>query len=171
MANFNTKFNSEKQDWVTPQSFFNKLNESFNFTVDLAADKTNAKCEKFYSVEDDALTKDWIGVCWINPPYGSSKRYALKNWVIKAFNESRKHGSTIVMLIPARTNTEWFHEYCMKANKLFFVKGRLKFSNAPHGLPQPLVVVVFAPKNDPDSLAEMSSISVDNRQDERCPFG
>ena len=84
----------------------------------------------------------WQGVGWLNPPYGA-KTGKLSDWVKRAYQETRKEGCCVVMLIPARTNTKWFHEYCMKASELRFFKGRPKFGDAKHGLPQPLVLVVF----------------------------
>lgn len=147
MAGFDGKFESAKQEWETPQKLFDLLNGEFNFTLDLAADKYNAKCNRFFDENDDALTQDWTGVCWLNPPYGGKSANALKNWVKKAERESAKHGSTIVVLCPARTNTKWWHESCMKAKEIKFICGRPKFGGAKHGLPQPLAVIVFSPHN------------------------
>ena len=143
MANFFGKFNSAKQEWATPQSLFDKLNDEFHFTIDLAADETNHKCEKYFSKEDDALRQDWSGYTgWINPPYGSNKS-KLQDWIKKAHYEAEENGCTVVMLIPARTNTKWWHRYCMQAAEVRFLCGRPKFGNANHGLPQPLAIIVF----------------------------
>jgi phage N-6-adenine-methyltransferase len=143
MASFNNKFNSVKQDWTTPQSLFNKINLEFNFEWDLAASETNAKCSKFFTKEQDGLKQIWDGVCWLNPPYGD-KSSKMVDWIKKAYNDSKNNDKlTVVMLIPARTNTKWFHEYCMKAAELKFILGRPKFGDSKHGLPQPLVLVVF----------------------------
>jgi phage N-6-adenine-methyltransferase len=143
MASFNNKFNSVKQDWTTPQSLFNKINLEFNFEWDLAASETNAKCSKFFTKEQDGLKQIWNGVCWLNPPYGD-KSSKMVDWIKKAYNDSKNNDKlTVVMLIPARTNTKWFHEYCMKAAELKFILGRPKFGDSKHGLPQPLVLVVF----------------------------
>jgi len=140
MATFKNKFDSHKQDWPTPDSLFNLLNDEFHFDFDLAADHTNAKCSAYFSVEDDALQQKWLGTCWLNPPYGVTKP-RLSDWVKKAYQESEH--CTVVMLIPARTNTRWWHDYCMKATEIRFINGRPKFGDAKHGLPQPLAIVVF----------------------------
>jgi phage N-6-adenine-methyltransferase len=142
MALFTRKFESAKQDWTTPQAMFDRLHSEFKFTVDLAADNLNTKCLKFYSSDNSALSVPWVGTGWLNPPYGD-KAGKLSEWVKKAYAETRKEGCCVVMLIPARTNTRWFHDYCMKAEELRFFKGRPKFGEAKHGLPQPLVLVVF----------------------------
>ena len=137
MADFdNNRFASKKQEYKTPKKLFNKLNKEFNFTIDVCADTYNKKVENFYSEKDNALIKDWNGVCWMNPPYKD-----LKIWVKKAYKESLK-GAIVVCLIPARTNTNWWHEYCMKG-EIRFIKGRPKFEGCKYGLPQPLAIVIF----------------------------
>ena len=142
MVNFLERFDTKKQEWETPNILFNQLNNEFHFTFDLAADSCNKKCKCFFSKDDDALKQTWSGVCWLNPPYGS-KEYKLENWIKKAFTESQREDCTVVMLIPARTNTRWWHNYCMKSAEVKFICGRPKFGNATHGLPQPLAIVVF----------------------------
>jgi phage N-6-adenine-methyltransferase len=142
MALFNKKFDSAKQDWTTPQDLWERLHHEFRFTVDLAADATNTKCRRFFSAENSGLSAAWSGSGWLNPPYGE-RAGKLSDWVKKAYAETRKAGCTVVMLIPARTNTRWFHDYCMKAAEIRFFNGRPKFGDAIHGLPQPLVLVVF----------------------------
>ena len=156
MAGFATKFESKKQEWTTPQEMWDRLDEEFHFTIDLAADEQNTKCETYFSKENDALSQDWFGVGWLNPPYGDGNSKLLK-WVQKAFDETRKVGCTVVMLIPARTNTRWWHHYCMQAAELRFINGRPKFGNAVHGLPQPLALVIF--RNDSQPL-KVSSYEV-----------
>lgn len=141
MASFNNKFFSNRQNWETPANLFNPINERYNLWFDLAANMENTKCANFFS--DCALDKTWVGRCWLNPPYGEGGGNKLSEWVIKAYNESKKKDCMVVMLIPARTNTNWWHNYCMKADEIIFIKGRPKFSDAKHGLPQPLAVVVF----------------------------
>jgi len=138
MGKFDGKFESGSQEWETPQWLFDVLNIGFNFSCDVAADEDNTKCVKFMDENLDALTQNWEGVCWMNPPYGQ-----VGKWVKKAFNEFQKGGTTIVALIPARTNTIWWHDYCMGASAIHFIKGRVKFSDAKHGLPQPLAIVIF----------------------------
>jgi phage N-6-adenine-methyltransferase len=117
-------FSSKTDMWFTPQEFFDKLNQEFNFTLDVCAIPENAKCESFFTPEMNSLKQEWTGVCWCNPPYGRE----LGKWVEKAYIAST-YGTTVVMLIPARTDTQWFHKYIYnKENvEIRFVKGRLKF--------------------------------------------
>ena len=144
MAKFDSnRFSSAKQEWATPQDMFDALNNRYQFNFDLAADETNKKCENYFSIEDDALLQDWQGNCWLNPPYGSKGETRLAKWVEKAYNESQDGSCFVTMLIPARTNTAWWGEFCMNAAELLFVIGRPKFGGAIHGLPQPLALVTF----------------------------
>lgn len=147
MAGFAGKFDSTRQDWTTPDDVFDPINAEFGFTLDAAADKDNKRAEKFFCEEDNALEKDWgDNIVWLNPPYGQ-KNGSLKDWVKKSYEESQK-GATVVMLIPARTNTVWFHDYCLDKGEVRFIKGRPKFGGATHGLPQPLCFVIFRKIND-----------------------
>jgi site-specific DNA-methyltransferase (adenine-specific) len=142
MASFNGKFVSAKQDWETPVELFDEINKEFNFTLDAAASSANKKVNNFFSKDDDGLSQPWINeVVWLNPPYGDNG-YKISDWVKKAADE-RFNGSTTVMLIPARTNTNWFHDICLKYGEVRFLKGRPKFGGATHGLPQPLCFVIF----------------------------
>ena len=144
MARFDkNKFRTENQTWETPENLFRLLDDEFGFDVDLSASRENTKCEKFISEKEDALSISWKGCGWLNPPYGGGGKNSLKNWVKKAFEESRKKGCKVVMLIPARTNTMWWHDYCMRAKEIRLIKGRPKFKGNIHGLPQPLAIIVF----------------------------
>ncbi len=154
MGSFTGKFDSAKQDWITPDDLFNRLDERFNFEWDLAADEINAKCKKFYTKEQDGLSQEWQGVCWLNPPYGSGT-HKLSAWVKKASESD----ATVVMLIPARTNTKWWHKYCLTASSVIFLEGRPKFGGAKHGLPQPLAIIVFD-KNNPIGCTKFESMKV-----------
>lgn len=117
-------FSSKKMDWETPQKFFNELHEKYNFTIDVATNGSNAKTENFYTEEDNALIQKWHGRVFCNPPYGRE----LKHWVKKAYEESQKdHNELIVLLIPARTDTTYWHEYIFDKAEIHFLKGRLKF--------------------------------------------
>jgi|SRR3990167_728157 len=153
MADFDkNRFASKKQDWVTPDDVFIPLHKEFKFTLDVAASYQNAKVERFYNGDEiDAMDWPWgIGeICWLNPPYG--KGYPLSKWVQRAYNQSQA-GATVVMLIPARTNTNWFHEYCLRHGEVRFIRGRPKFGGAKHGLPQPLCVVIFRPGISPQAF-------------------
>lgn len=142
MASFKGKFESAKQDWETPIDLFDKMNDEFHFTLDAAASYENKKVNRFFNKEDNGLLKDWSNeIVWLNPPYGDGKS-KLIDWIKKAELERHK-GATTVMLIPARTNTNWFHDICLKHGEVRFVRGRPKFGGADHGLPQPLCFVIF----------------------------
>ena len=134
-------FTSDTDEWETPQSFFDELNEEFHFETDICATAENAKCNGFYNKLTNALTKQWEGICWMNPPYGRK----ITDWVKKAY-ESSQAGSTVVCLLPSRTDTKWFHDYCIKG-EIRFIKGRLKFGGAKWNAPFPSMVVIFKPKD------------------------
>lgn len=113
---------SGQYDWETPQDFFNKLNKEFNFTLDPCCTKENAKCKIYFTEEQDGLKQDWKdNVCFMNPPYGTK----ISKWVKKAY-ESSRGGALVVCLLPARTDTSWWWDYCLKG-KIRFIRGRLKF--------------------------------------------
>ena len=140
-------FMSKRSDWATPQDLFDKLNEEFNFDIDLCADATNAKCKRYYSIEDDALSKTWKGYCWMNPPYGRE----ISKWIQKAYHAAAKPtrsnplggDATVVCLLPSRTDTKWWHDYVMKADTVRFIKGRLKFDGHKNSAPFPSAIVIF----------------------------
>lgn len=129
----------DDSDWPTPQDFFNGLNAEFGFTLDAAASAENAKCEKFFTPEDDGLNQPWEGVVWCNPPYGRE----VGDWIRKGY-ESAMDGATVVMLVPASTDVAWFHDYATKG-EMRFVRGRLKFGNGKQPAPFGSVVVIFRP--------------------------
>ncbi|MET3700162.1 phage N-6-adenine-methyltransferase [Bacillus oleivorans] len=131
-------FTSNTDLWETPQDFFNKLNEEFHFDIDVCANDENAKCENYFTKEIDGLQQDWEGVCWMNPPYGRE----IGKWVQKAY-ESSLNGATVVCLLPARTDTKWWHDYCMKG-EIRLVRGRLKFGRSNNSAPFPSAVVIFS---------------------------
>lgn len=133
----NGLFTSKTDMWATPQEFYNLLNEEFHFELDVCAIAENAKCDKYYTPEIDGLKQEWKGICWMNPPYGRD----IRDWMKKAYEESQK-GTTIVCLVPARTDTRWWHDYCMKG-EIRFIKGRLKFGNSKNSAPFPSAVVIF----------------------------
>lgn len=134
---------SEKSDWATPQDFFNALDAEFHFTLDPCASPENAKCERFYTPAEDGLIQDWAGeTCFVNPPYG---RRDTRMWVRKCCEEAQKPGTTVVMLIPARTDTQWFHDllYGKPGVEIRFVRGRLHFGGSADPAPFPSMVVVM----------------------------
>ncbi len=140
--NTDVMFSSKLDTWETPQYLFDKLNSKFHFDVDVCATKENAKCKSFYTKKQNGLLQEWKGICWCNPPYGRE----IINWVRKA-SISAKNGATVVMLIPARTDTKWFHDYIYRKEnvKIKFIKGRLKFGDAQNAAPFPSMLVLFKP--------------------------
>ena len=134
-------FSSATDEWATPQGFFDKLNEEFHFTLDPCALPHNAKCKKFFTPNEDGLRQDWGGeIVFCNPPYGR----AISDWVRKCSEESKKPNTTVVALIPARTDTRYFHEYIYKkARDIRFIKGRLKFGSSKNSAPFPSMVIIF----------------------------
>ena len=130
-------FSSKTDLWATPQDFFDKHNAIYKFEIDVCALPENAKCSKFFSPEQNGLLQEWKGVCWMNPPYGKT----IKEWVKKAY-ESSLAGAKVVCLLPARTDTKWWHDYCMNG-KVEFIKGRLKFGDSKNSAPFPSAIVIF----------------------------
>lgn len=133
-------FSSKTDLWETPQQFYDELDREFNFTLDPCATPKNAKCQKYYTVIENGLKQNWQGeTVFCNPPYGRE----IKHWVEKCYKESLKPNTTVVMLIPARTDTAYFHDYIYGKAELRFIRGRLKFSNSKNSAPFPSMVVVF----------------------------
>ena len=133
-------FSSKTDMWSTPQEFYDKLNDEFNFTLDPCATEDNAKCDNFFTVDDDGLKQDWSGnIVFCNPPYGR----AIKDWVKKSYEESLKNNTTVVMLIPSRTDTIYFHDFIYGKAEIRFIKGRLKFGDAKNSAPFPSIVVIY----------------------------
>lgn len=128
------------EEWSTPQDFYNELHKEFKFTLDPCADENNHKCIKYYTKEDDGLEQDWEGeTVFCNPPYGRD----IYDWVHKCWLENQIHDITVVMLIPARTDTKYFHEYIYNKAEIRFIKGRLKFGNSKNSAPFPSMVVIY----------------------------
>ena len=141
MINMSVHYTSNSNEWTTPQEFYNRLDSEFNFDLDPCSDGYNAKCERFFTKEDDGLIQDWSNsTVFMNPPYGR----AIKDWIRKAYEESKK-GSTVVALIPSRTDTQYWHNYVMKAEEIRLVKGRIKFGEGRNSAPFPSAVVIFNP--------------------------
>ena len=139
-------YSSETNEWATPRNVFDELNDEFNFKLDPCATKENAKTDKFFTIEDDGLSQEWTETTFMNPPYGRE----IKKWVKKAYDESLK-GTVVVCLIPARTDTSYWHDYIFeKACEVRFVKGRIKFGDSNQGAPFPSAVVIFNERNAKD---------------------
>lgn len=135
-------FSSASDDWATPQDFFDKLNQEFSFELDVCASGANAKCKRYFTKEQDGLAQKWEGVCWMNPPYGR----VISRWMKKAY-ESSVAGATVVCLVPARTDTAWWHDYATRG-EVRFIRGRLKFGGQKNCAPFPSAVVVFRPTQE-----------------------
>jgi phage N-6-adenine-methyltransferase len=129
---------SETDEWATPKYFFDELNSIYGpFDVDVCANASNNKCAVFFDKETDGLQQEWKGKCWMNPPYGRT----ISKWMKKAY-ESAGNGTIVVCLVPARTDTKWWHDYAMKG-QVTFIRGRLKFGGSKNSAPFPSAVVVF----------------------------
>lgn len=133
--NTDVMFSSKSDLWETPQWLFDKLNDEWRFETDVCAVESNKKCAHYYSPEQDGLSQKWGGCCWCNPPYGRE----IGKWVKKAAESD----ATVVMLLPARTDTKWFHDYCLKYGEITFLRGRLKFGDNKNSAPFPSMIVVF----------------------------
>lgn len=138
--NTDVMFSSKTDMWATPQNFFDKLNEEFGFNTDVCAIPENAKCKRFFSPDVDGLKQEWTGVVWCNPPYGKE----IGKWVKKAHDSI----CTTVALLPARTDTRWFHDYILGKAEIRFVRGRLKFGGASTSAPFPSMVVIWRNANE-----------------------
>lgn len=133
-------FSSTTDQWATPQDFFDKLDAEFHFSLDPCASEENAKCKKYFTEEDNGLIQNWGGQrVFCNPPYGRE----ISKWVRKCSEESKKPDTLCVMLIPARTDTSYFHDYIYHKAEIRFIRGRLKFGDSNQGAPFPSMVVIF----------------------------
>lgn len=141
--NTEVMFSSKTDEWATPMDFYNNLNEEFHFDLDPCANEYNHKCEKYFTIEDNGLLQSWAGHnVFCNPPYGRE----IGKWVEKAYKTNKKHGNVVVMLVPARTDTKWFHEYIYHKAEVRFIRGRLKFSGAKFNAQFPCMVVIYKQK-------------------------
>jgi site-specific DNA-methyltransferase (adenine-specific) len=136
-------FSSARTDWETPPDLFRRLNQEFAFTVDVCATRINRKCATYFSARQDGLRQPWSGRCWMNPPYGRT----IGQWVAKAVQESRR-GALVVSLLPARTDTAWWHRGVMQAREIRLIQGRLRFVGARSPAPFPSAVAILAPRTE-----------------------
>jgi phage N-6-adenine-methyltransferase len=148
--NTSVLFSRQSDEWQTPVGLFQELHREFNFSLDAAATRENAQCERYFSLADrNALTVSWCGegTIWLNPPYSQCREF-----IAKAAGEARK-GCTVVCLVPSRTDTRWWHEFiwnavshgCRPGVEVRFLRGRLRFVGAPASAPFPSVVLVMRP--------------------------
>jgi len=137
---FAVHFSSDSEEWETPQAFFDKLHKKFDFTLDPCASEQNYKCNYYFTEKDEGLKLSWKGHrVFMNPPYGRE----IGKWIKKAYEESKQSNTLVVALIPARTDTVYWHDYVMKSSCIYFIKGRLKFGQSKNSAPFPSAVVVF----------------------------
>jgi phage N-6-adenine-methyltransferase len=144
-------FSSASDDWPTPQDFFDRMNALYGpLELDVCASPENAKCPRYYTRDDDGLAQPWDGKCWMNPPYGRT----IGQWMKKAYEESQR-GALVVCLVPARTDTAWWHDYATKG-QVTFIRGRLKFGGHVNSAPFPSATVVFLPNISDEGCAGQS---------------
>lgn len=131
---------SAEYRWTTPQDFFEELDAEFRFTLDPCAEPHTAKCDKFFTLQENGLAQNWQSeTVFCNPPYGRE----IPRWVEKCYHEGQKPDTTVVMLIPARTDTRWFHEFIYGIAEIRFIKGRLYFGDGTGRAPFPSMVVIY----------------------------
>lgn len=139
MKDLKVMYSSNSDEWSTPQMFFDEVNKEFGFDLDVCATAENHKCDKYYTLKENGLEKNWGGYrVWCNPPYSQ-----IDKWVAKAFYETKQDNTLVVMLIPSRTDTRYFHNYIYGRTEIRFVKGRLKFGDGKNSAPFPSMLVIF----------------------------
>lgn len=139
--NIGACLSSNSIEWATPSKLFEELDDEFHFTLDPCCTHQNAKCKKHFTKVEDGLSQNWGGeTVFCNPPYG---RKETGIWVKKCYEESLKSNTKVVMLIPSRTDTKWFHEYIYGKAEIRFIKGRLKFNDGKESAPFPSMIVIF----------------------------
>jgi phage N-6-adenine-methyltransferase len=124
--------------WSTPDDFFAAVDAEFGFELDVCALDSSAKCERYFTPEDNGLAQEWTGTCWMNPPYGDE----IRHWVKKAHDAALDNGATVACLVPARVDTGWWWDYCRHA-EIRFLRGRLRFGDSDTGAPFPSALVIF----------------------------
>jgi phage N-6-adenine-methyltransferase len=154
-------FTSNTAEWATPQSLFDALNKQFHFTLDPCATRQNARCKRYFTKTEDGLKRKWTGRVFMNPPYGR----VIGKWVKKAYEESEQSAELVVCLLPSRTDTAWWHDYCLKG-EIYFIRGRLKFGDAKNSAPFPSVIVCFRRRPARRGITSRSM----NLTNEVCPL-
>lgn len=150
------KFKSNSVEYSSPLKIVEPLINEFKLTIDVCANNMNYKCSKYWTKEEDALSKDWVGNCWMNPPFNRE----LSKWVIKAFVETEKQGGTKVCLIPVRSNTKWWSIYSINS-EIRFINGEVNFNDEKRGLWLPMCIMIFGEK------AKISTFSIINYRDKK----
>jgi len=147
-------------DWETPPYFFKLLEEKLlkagtHFTLDACASPSNAKCEKYFTKEEDGLEQDWQGeTVFVNPPFSH-----VAEWSQKCFEESQKKNTVVVMIIPPRTDTRYWDEWIMRCHEVLCCKGRVNFlkngERTKNGSTFPLLIIIFKKTNRPNPILKM----------------
>jgi len=131
-------FSSKSDNWSTPDYLFKKYNDLYDFNLDVCASSENAKCSIYFTKEIDGIKQDWVQYrCWMNPPYGRE----IGSWMKKAY-EASLNGALVVCLVPARTDTAWWHDYAMRG-EIEFIRGRVKFGGHKNNAPFPSAIIIF----------------------------
>lgn len=163
--NMRVHYLSQRGDWGTPPAIFDPLDEEFDFTLDVCASEENAKCDRYYTEDDDGLEQPWHGTVWGNFPYGRG----IGRWVEKAIRESRR-GVTIVMLVPARTDSIWFQQLIANADEIRFLSGRVRFEGAENNAPFPSAIAILRPPRTWATNDERLTFAMPTRHDEANPW-
>jgi site-specific DNA-methyltransferase (adenine-specific) len=128
-------------EWATPRRFFSKLHKRYGFTLDPCATAENATCAIYYTKADDGLKQDWGSHrVFCNPPNGRT----IGHWARKSFEASQR-GALVVLFVPARTDTTWFHDWVVGKAEIEFIRGRIRFGNAEASAPFPSMLAVYSP--------------------------
>lgn len=139
------KGEKSRSDWETPAGFFELVHRKFNFTVDAAASRENAKLPRYLTEENDALSFHLFNErVWCNPPYGRGASTGLEDWILK-FRQWADEGSFVVALLPANTGSAWFGDLWAQADILEFLIGRIQFVGSTSSNPGDSVLAIFRP--------------------------
>jgi phage N-6-adenine-methyltransferase len=146
-------FRSEKDDWHTPYELYETINSYFDFECDVCADDDNALCDNYFTKEFSCLTNEWYCINYMNPPYSRG----MEKFIKRAYDQHFERGYVTVALLPARTDTKWFHNYIYKSAEIIFIKGRVTFYNnegkLPNSAPFPSMIVGWGV--DPGTFSEL----------------
>ena len=172
MSLIKSMVSSKSNEWATPIKLFNYLNSIFSFTLDPCATKENTKCKKFYTIEDDGLSKSWANESvFINPPYGGHTR----KWIEKSVSEVRgkklysEMAQIIVMLIVSSTDRSYWHNLIDKeASEIWFLRGRCKFNGVKTTAPFASAIIIFRPHFWRDSGNKRKVKFIDLREYHQC---
>lgn len=145
-------FSSQSVEWETPEHIFSELNTEFHFDLDPCASDKNHKCRVYFTKGDDGLSKEWFGHVFMNPPYGRE----IGKWIQKAFKESLR-GVVVVSLLPARTDTRWFHDYIYGKAEIRFIRGRLKFNQSHNSAPFPSMITIHRGEKMSKNVEEINA--------------